>query len=148
MGASGWDNLLIDLQVLRPLWDHLERVHEHVPRERDVEVAEPQKLSPMAEHGGLKRKEECLRDNTKRSSVYSRCKSYFDLSKHVCPLRVDVSCQQAVCLEAYLGLPVALWAYNAVEARGQQPAEGKLQEGDVLPEEADSHQGQQTAVWQ
>lgn len=44
------------------------------------------------------------------------------------------------------GFPVALRACNAAEARGQQPAEGELQEGDILPEEADSHQGEQTAV--
>lgn len=58
----------------------------------------------------------------------------------------DMSCQQTVHLEAYFGLSVSLWAYNTAEAWGQQPAEGKLQEGDVLPEEANSLQGEQTAV--
>lgn len=51
-------------------------------------------------------------------------------------------CQQRVCLETYFGLPVALEAHTTAEARGQQEAEGELQEGDVLPEEADSHQGE------
>lgn len=57
-----------------------------------------------------------------------------------------MSCQQTTYFKAYFGSPVALWAYNAAETRGQQPAEGKLQEGNVLPEEANSHQGEQTAV--
>lgn len=60
----------------------------------------------------------------------------------------DMSCQQTVYFKAYFGLPVALWAYNAAETWEQQPAEGELQEGDVLPEEANSHQGEQTAVWE
>lgn len=42
---------LIDLQVLWPLWDHLECIYEHVPREGDVEVTKPQELSAMAKHG-------------------------------------------------------------------------------------------------
>lgn len=51
-------------------------------------------------------------------------------------------CQQRVCLETYFGLPVALEAHTTAEARGQQAAEGELQEGDVLPEEANSRQGE------
>lgn len=47
---------LIDLQVLWSLWDHLECVHEHVPREGDVEVTKPKELSAMTKHGLLKEK--------------------------------------------------------------------------------------------
>lgn len=46
----------IDLQVLWSLWDHLERVDEHVPREEDVEVTKPQELRAVTEHGILKEK--------------------------------------------------------------------------------------------
>lgn len=53
---TSWNTLLIDLQVLWSLWDNLERVHQHIPREGDVEVTEPQELSAMAKHGILKTK--------------------------------------------------------------------------------------------
>lgn len=60
----------------------------------------------------------------------------------------DVSRQQTVYFKAYFSLPEAFWANNAAETWGQQPAEGKLQKGDVFPEEANSHQGEQAAVWE
>lgn len=47
----------------------------------------------------------------------------------------------------YFGLHVTLAAYSAAETGGQQPAEGKIQEEDILPEEVNSHQGEQTTVW-
>lgn len=55
---------LIDLQVLWSLWDDLERVYEHVPREGDVEVTKPQELRAMAKHGFLKRGEGCSGGHT------------------------------------------------------------------------------------
>lgn len=51
-------------------------------------------------------------------------------------------------LEAYFGLLVGLWAYNTADTWGQKPAEGNIQEGDVLPEKANGHQGEQSAVWE
>lgn len=49
--------------------------------------------------------------------------------------------------EAYFGLFVALCGNNTAEMWGQEPAERKLQERDVFPEKADSHQRQQHATW-
>lgn len=69
-------------------------------------------------------------------------------AKNMCSFYVTCLCQQSVYFEAYFGLPVAPWAYKTAETWGQQPAEGELQEGDVLPEEANSHQGEQAAVWE
>lgn len=45
---------LIDLQIPWCMWDALECVYEHVPRESDVEVTKPEELSAMAKHGVLK----------------------------------------------------------------------------------------------
>ena len=66
-------------------------------------------------------------------------------AKHVCPLTADSDPSCRPC-EAYFGSPVALWADNTAQAGGQQPADRELQEGEVLPEEADGHQREQTAV--
>lgn len=43
----------VDPQILWSLWNGLERVYEHVPRESDVEVPKPQKLSAMTQHGSF-----------------------------------------------------------------------------------------------